>query len=242
MLVTFNDLLNDSLQVLQVRSPDSPLTGAEFSEGMRTFNALLESYSTSSLLVYTVTNAQFPLQSGVESYTMGVGGVFNSPRPTEILNARVIVSGIATVQQLDYPVVEVEFDTYSAISMKLMETSWPSIFYNDGAFPLTNINVWPVPQSSGYTLVLNYLSPATEITGPNTVIDMPPGYYRWLKFQGAVELAPSYQVNASQSTIMLADSARRMLEQVNARVPSMNVGMAGSNGGQTLTGVYVWPN
>jgi len=71
---TVKELIQDSLTMLMVYSPDVILTAEESNTALRTLNSLIESLANESFTINTVTKENFNLVGGQATYTFGTGG------------------------------------------------------------------------------------------------------------------------------------------------------------------------
>ena len=215
---TVKQLIQSSLTMLMVYSPDVILTAEEFNTSLDTLNELIESLANSPFTIYTVTKEDFTLVGGKATYTFGTGGNFNSPRPINIEAVTTAITG--TAGNIDFPVALINYDDYAAISLKTLQTNYPQYCYPDGAYPLNNITFYPVPSSAIPVTIYSYKQ-LGEFTNITESVNYPPGYYRMLKALLAIELAPSYQLEASQNIIDIANDAKRKIMRTNAKSLTM---------------------
>jgi hypothetical protein len=229
MQVTVLDLINGALKNLQVWSPDINLTADEEEDSIRKLTALIESVSNDSLLVYKTTADNFTLAGGVGTYTWGTGGTFNSERPVNVKACTVAISGSAG--NIDMPVAILQYDDFAAIRLKTLQTNYPQYVYIDGDYPLNNVRFYPVPSSA---IPATFYSDKliTTVTSVTDALRLPPGYYRWLEAQLSIDLAPSFQRQASQNIFDIAKSAYRLLSSTNSEPLTMQTDAAlmGSGG------------
>jgi len=230
MQISVLELINGALKKLQVHSHDVSLTPEEINDGLTALTSLVESFSNGSLLVHKVTVDNFTLVGGTGLYTWGTGGTFNSERPVDVKACTVAISGSAG--NIDMPVSILQYDDYAAIRLKTLQTNYPQYVFIDGSYPLNNVRFYPVP--SGAIPVTFYSHKViTNFTSVTDIIILPPGYHRWLEAALAIELAPSYQRQASQNIFDIAKSAMRNLTTTNAEPLTMQTDPAlMGNGGR----------
>jgi len=229
MIVTVQDIINDALTMLQVYSPDVSLTGNEEAQALRTLNGLVESLSNNNQMINVVTTEDFTLIARQGTYTWGAGGDFDSARPITVKSMTVAISGSAG--NIDMPVNLIQYDDWAAIRLKSLQTNYPQYAYIDGAYPLLYVRFYPVPSSAIPVTIYSFKSLA-EFTSITHSLELPQGYFRMLVANLAVELAPSYQLTASQNIIRIAEEAKRALQATNYRPLTMQTDAAlmGSGG------------
>ena len=206
-----------------VYSPDIILTAEENNTALRTLNSIIESLSNDSLTINSVTSENFSLTGGKKTYTFGTGGDFNSPRPTTVKAITTAITG--TAGNIDFPVTILQYDDYAAIQLKTLQTNYPQYAYFDGAYPLNNVSFYPVP-SSAIPVTIYSIKQLQEFTDTTNTVNFPQGYYRMFVALLAIELAPSYQLTASQNIIDIANQAKRGIIRTNQRPLTMQTDAA----------------
>lgn len=81
MATTGRDLVTRSFQNLQIAAAGEPLTADMLADGLARVNHMLAGWQTQSLTVMAVERQIFNLVSNKQTYTIGLGGDFNVPRP-----------------------------------------------------------------------------------------------------------------------------------------------------------------
>jgi len=223
MISSVRDLVQDALTMLMVYSPDIILTAEENNTALRTLNSIIESLSNDSLTINSVTSENFSLTGGKKTYTFGTGGDFNSPRPTTVKAITTAITG--TAGNIDFPVTILQYDDYAAIQLKTLQTNYPQYAYFDGAYPLNNVSFYPVP-SSAIPVTIYSIKQLQEFTDTTNPVNFPQGYYRMFVALLAIELAPSYQLTASQNIIDIANQAKRGIIRTNQRPLTMQTDAA----------------
>lgn len=203
------DIINSSLRILQVASPDVVLTAAEANDALDALNLMLDSWSNESMMLHHVVKESFTLTPGQGAYTIGTGGNLNTDRPTGIEAATI------TVSNSELPLAIVAFDDWAAIRLKTI-TAYPDTLYLDAAYPLGTLNLYPVPINAT-TLTLYSRKPFTQFSSLTAAFSLPPGYARAMKYQLAIELAPEYQTSAGADVIGLAMTAKAGIKRANKR-------------------------
>lgn len=211
--MTGRDLITGSLRLLGAVASGESLGAAEATDGLSALNDMIDGWSTEQLLIPNKVREVFALVAGQESYTMGSGGNFNTARPQKIENALIQIAGTDPV--LEIPVRILNQDQYAGLMIKTVQSTYPTDLYSDGAYPLTSISVWPVPNSS-CSLVLYSWKPLSQLA-LDTVISLPPGYARALRYCLAVELAPEYGKQAPTEVVEIAGTAKGAIKRMNTR-------------------------
>jgi len=116
---------------------------------------------------------------------------------------------------IDESITIIDETTYAMISDKDAQGQ-PDRLYYDNDYPLGNIYLYPVP-SSGYSLTLYTRKPLTQLSSLSTAFNMPPGYKKALIYNLAVELAPDYEKEASDTVKKQAKKAKKVIFVSNTR-------------------------
>lgn len=186
-MATVLDLITDALQDLGTVAIDEVPSAEEAANCLRALNAMISLWNTQSLALYARKAHVFDLVSGQSVYTLGTGGDFNMARPRKILDAFA-----RDASGNDFPVKLYTEQQYASILTKSVGSSLPIAIYDDGAYPLRNITVFPVPQSPPYRLVLWTEDAITQFADLNDDVTLPDGYYQALQHNLAVTVAPKY--------------------------------------------------
>jgi hypothetical protein len=226
-------LIMGSMRLLGLLASGEPPTASEQTDGLAALNDMLDSWSTESLLIPNKVREVFPLVASQQSYTMGTGGNFNTSRPMKIENA--LVQLVGTSPALELPMQILTKDEYAGITLKALLSTFPLYAYIEGTYPLETINVWPVPQATN-NLVLYSWKPLAELSTLQTALSLPPGYQRALRYALAIELAPEFGKQVSETILGIAMEAKQNLKRMNFKPQYLRVddALLGNSG------VYDW--
>jgi hypothetical protein len=212
---TAGNIVNGALRLLRVKPTDVTLDAEDMQIGLQVLNEMLDSWAVEQLLLYQVVRETFSLSAGHNPHTWGAGGDFNSARPIEIVAASISVGSTPSV---DIPLQSISYDAYEAVRLKSLVTNYPREYYNDNAYPLSNIYLYPIP--AGSKINFQSYKALTLFDFPETIVTLPQGYVRALRFNLAVELAPEYQVDVEPTIQMIATTTVGKLKSLNYR-PTM---------------------
>jgi hypothetical protein len=177
-------LIRDGLGLTNAVGVDQTLSADEAADGLRVLNDLIENWSLQNLAVWGEANQNFSASSGQATYTIGVGGAWNSVRPVNI------VEGYATLSNTPYPIYRIQQEEYNAISTK-NQPGTPEAFLYVNDYPLGLITLWPVPDSV-MPISFTIDRVISSISAVGDVISFPPGYYKAFKYALGVELAAPF--------------------------------------------------
>jgi hypothetical protein len=147
---------------------------------------------------------------GLDNFTYTVPGDFPIPRPLRI------TSGFTRFNTLDYPFeVKSTEEEYNSILYKLQPGPWPVMGWWNNQFPYGLLNVYQVPGNGAecHLFTDTVLSNLTL----SSVISMPQGYNRALKWLLAMELAPEYGFEPGPTFMKNVGEARAFMKALNAQ-------------------------
>lgn len=212
MAYTAGSLISSSLRLIGVLASGETETANESTDGLNSLNDLLDSWSTESLLIPNKVREVFALVASQQTYTMGAGGNFDTPRPQRIETALLQLTSNSPVIEL--PMKILTKDQYAGILIKTNASTFPLYLYSDQAYPLTTISVWPVPNSIN-DLVLYSWKPLANLAALTTSISLPPGYQRALRYNLAIELASEYGRAVPEVVMAIAVEAKAAIKRMN---------------------------
>jgi hypothetical protein len=191
----------------------------ESSDALQVLNDMVDTWSTEQLLIYAKAYESFPLVVNQQAYQMGSGAPdFNTARPQKIEDINFQqVSGNTTVE---LPIEIINQDQWAAISVKSITSNLPTRMWPQYTFPYATLNFWPIPMVSENVIIWSW-KPLSEFSSLTTVIDLPPGYSKALRYNLAVELAPEYGKNLSDFLITEATQSKAAIKRMNSRVDLM---------------------
>jgi hypothetical protein len=195
---------------------------------------MLESWSLDRRMCYSVTQENFALTASTGSYTIGSGGVFNTARPTKILNAFIRDSANA-----DSGVTIVEYDAFDSIVVKGVAGSYPRWLYYDKGYDssgLATIKVYPQPQAN-LSLYIDSAKQLQSFASVTTALLMPPGYQRAIESNFTIETAPGLK-SVAPEVIKIAREAKAAVMGVNLPdvVSRMDTGITQRSSGNIIQG------
>lgn len=233
-MTTVNDLVRDAYRALNVVGAKEALKGNQLESGIKLLNRMVDRFNTKNLLPLYVQQETFSLVVDKQIYTIGVGGDFNTVRPTSILKATI------TQNNSNYPMIKYTYDDWMNIFTLTNTSDIPRYFYYEPAYPLGRIHLYYSPSAT------NTINIASEKQQGSYVIDdvlsLSPGYESMFIYNLAKELLLFFP---SESTgplvIKLAAESLKDVEQENVKnimVESEIDSRAFGSGGEA--GGYFW--
>lgn len=173
------------MQALGILGRTEVPSAGESNDALVAFNAMLDSWSSGEdLLSYVVLERSFTLTVGTPSYTIGTGGVINTTRPADIIEAYVRDTG-----GNNFLMEVVTRDKWNQIGNRssTITSQIPDTLFYDPQYPLGVINIFPTPLLA-YSLFYDSTQDQVDPSALTTTISVPPGYERAYVLNLALEL------------------------------------------------------
>lgn len=219
MINTPFDLIVQTLKRTGVLGIGQTPTAEDCNDAFDALNGMIAQWNRKRWLVWAIDDIAFS-STGANSYTIGPGSNFNTPRPDKLEAAYVRLLPVSNGQPIDtWLNIINSHEDYATITLKNLQT-WPSNVFYDTQFPIGNLLFWPVPptgQFEMHVLVKNQIVPFTSIQ-ENISADIPPEYFEALSWNLAARLRPSYQLPPDIQVTNLAKIALNVLRQANVQV------------------------
>lgn len=217
-MTTANDLITRALRTIQFLGDTEVPSASQSSDGLVSFNAMLDSWSAGhGLTAYEIQEQSFALVIGTASYTIGIGGTINVYRPNSITQAYIRDSN-----NNNYGMRIVPRALWNSIGNRgsTITSQIPNTLFYDPQYPLGIINIFPTPLLA-YTCYFDSELQQVTSAALTTSISMPPGYERAFVFNLGVDLAnmmgfPIPAAGANQkNTVQLAEEALANIKRRN---------------------------
>lgn len=186
-------------------------------------NWLIAGWNRKRWLIYELIDVPL-VSTGAESYTVGPGGDFNTPRPDRLEDGCFLRQlNTSPPNQVDYPLRLIQaHEDYSRIRLKSMGT-WPDTIFYDSGFPLGKVFAWPVPQALIYEIHLLLKNQITAFTSLGQPIILPPEYEVALQYNLQVRLRLAYRLPADPVMVALAKDSLNTIRGANIQVPTLRM-------------------
>ena len=209
-MATVQTLIDRSLRLIGViASGDSP-TSDETADCLTALNGMLESWRNNRLFVHAFTESTLTMTVGDASYTIGPSGDLDTTRPVKIESAFMRVSGV------DYPVSVVGKDRFDMIPDKTLTSDLLEMVRYNPTMPTGTLSVWPVP-SVANVLHLTLWSPVASFSAATDAVSLPPGYERAITYNLAIEAAPEFGREPSNTVQRIAMESLANIKRINSR-------------------------
>lgn len=224
-LTTVYDLIADAWDILGLTQAEQVVPPQAQNEFLRALNVMLKSWSAKRTLVPSVAREFFTLVPGINSYTIGTGGTFNTDRPKEVLSA------FLRKDNRDYPVEIVTRQRYDAIYDKNMSRRPCALYYEPG-FPLGRVYLDSAPDNADF-LFLKSFKEMTTYANVLTLAGLEGDYEEAIKYNLAVRKASAHGVTVTSDIAAMAGESLRMirtLRQRNASVATLKLDVTALEG------------
>ena len=209
------DLITLALKDIGALGVGQSISPVDTADSLATLNMMLGQWQGERLSVYHLVDTSVQ-STGALSYSVGVGGAFNTPRPIKIESA------FARLNNIDYPCRLIPSrEDYNRIGYKTLGSMPNAVFY-DAGYPLGTVYFWPLPDAT-YQLHITTMETLPQFAAPGVQISLPPEYLAALRYNLGVWLAPSYQIEPLRSLMMLASNSKRVLKRMNVQIAQLTM-------------------
>lgn len=215
------ELINLALKQSGVLGVGQTASAEDTQDAFKLMNMMLAQWQTNRFLIYHLVTNSKPC-TGQLSYTIGIGGDFNIPRPDRISSAYIQLTAQSAPNKVDYPLTILQArEDYDRIAVK-QQGSMPTALFYDSNYPLGNLYPWSVPDTQ-YTLFVTTYAQLQQFVTVADVINMPPQYEEAIMWNLAGRLRPMYGQQPDPTINALARASINTLEGSNTQIPSMTV-------------------
>lgn len=215
---TPGDIITLALKTANVVGVGQTPAAEDMNDAFNLLNMLLAQLQRRRYFVYGLTTTSFQGNNS-PSYTVGVGGNFNIPRPAKIESAY-FRQNPTTQYPVDYPLEILRSqEDYNRISLKTLN-AFPRYAFYDQAYPLGNLFVWPVPNNT-YTIFISTITQIQQFNDVTDTIAMPPEYSAALMWNLVLELYPFYGLPEAPAVRGKAEASLRIIEEANVQIPQL---------------------
>ncbi|MFN7185687.1 MAG: hypothetical protein ACK5VE_04895 [Alphaproteobacteria bacterium] len=220
MAYTALNLITDTLLDMGVIADQQTPTASQSAGALVKLNDLIESWNIDPQKLYGATQYILPFVANKATYTIGPSGDLNIPRPDDIYAAFVRNTTATPSQQQDIPITMLTDQQWADIPVKGMQGTFPYAVWFNMTNPLIVAYVTPIPTGSNYSLVF-WDNNANATLSLSTVLDLPPGYKRALKYGLFIELAAGYQIPVPDSISTLAVTSKLSIDRQNLQINTL---------------------
>jgi len=214
-MATAFDLVTSALRLIGVLADGETPSDVNANTGLSVLNDMIDAWNAERQAIFTTRSDDFPFVLGQQSYTLGLTGNFNIPRPARIDGMSAILLDNPS-NPIEVPLVMFTVDQWQTeVPVKVVDSSFPQICYDDGGFPLRTLNFWPIPTTQPNSVRI-YSWQALAAQTLVSVVSFPPGYAEALRYNLAARLGAEFNSPASSVVIALAQQGLARIKTMNA--------------------------
>jgi hypothetical protein len=230
-MATFLDIGTDALTEIGQLGIGRAPSAEQMQQALRVANRMLSKWSIQRLMLFTVNVRPFALTPDVQDYTLGPTGSLGAgaqTRPNFVEAAQVtppgssLYLGLNILDQIKWGAIRDKGATCSANGVP--QDVWPEYTY-----PNIGLHFWTIP-SNATALYLKTWEQLQQFATIFDVLNFPPGYEEAIQHNLAMELASFYDMQPSQTTMLLAGEGIAKIQAINAQ----GLGPGGLGESQTL--------
>lgn len=241
IIVSALDIIKSGLRLCNVIAAGEDIDAATANDGLMVLNQMIDAWNADRLAIFTTGSNDFPLVLGKQSYTLGSGGDFDMTRPVRIESMSAILL-YAPDNPVEVPMALYTVDQWqNQVPVKNVTGNFPQLCYDDGNYPLRNLNFWPIPQGQPCNVRIYSWQPLLLASSLNTTINLPAGYSEAFRYNLAVRLSAEFAATLPQTIPSLAVESLARLRSLNAPELTLNsdlqAGPAGYNYKADLFGI-----
>ena len=237
-MTTLRTIFTDSMQRLGIIQANEVPTAGDMQVCLNATNPLIDSLSNDILNIHTISPQRFPLTPNQQSYKLGPAvddsgnptyADFVTTRPMRIENAVVMIYPVIgvdtngntviteTSSTLFEPLQRLNWSQFSDLTVRNIQSSWPTTIYNNNAYPCITLKIWPVPQDT-LAIELWMWEPLATYASLDDELNLPPGYARYLTLKVCQEIASSFAVEMTPALTATLTEAENSIRSKNQQV------------------------
>lgn len=215
-----------ALRLLGVASAEQPISADMAQSALEALNTLLDSFSVERLLTWTRPRYVLPLVADKGAYSWGL--VTGETTPADIshpapVRLEIALLNIGGAPAQEWPIrILTQEEWEEDVWFKDLASMYVECVYLEATQPYNVLHVYPVP-TGGHTLILLPWQAHSPYASWDSVLEWPQGYQRAFQYNLALELAPQYMVEPSQTIMRIADESKRALYPINLTMGHLSV-------------------
>lgn len=188
-------------------------TDQEADDALKTLNEIVDKWNVESLMIPANKTVKFNL-TNKQVYTFGTGGDIPDLRPPSgVLNAYYNMPNTSGGGVISIPVQVITENQYNSITLKELQVNIPSQLFYRSSYPLGEVYVYPI--SNEGEIVLTVSGQFLAFDTLDSMVDLPSGYIKALRYNLAVELSTEYGRQLSDKVEAMAVGAKSFIKTTN---------------------------
>lgn len=187
--MTVAEVIDLAFQNLGVIQPGETVSAAMQTAAFNALKAMYSGWGAEQLMCFDVGHSEYSLVANTPQYTFGMSGTFvTSLRPVRVIGW----AGKSGNFRSGGPIMSFDALRASVNDASGMRSILPMKVAADNDFPNLNILVWPTPDTSPGTLILDYWMELVTFSSVGQSLDLPAGFEAALHWNLALELSGQY--------------------------------------------------
>lgn len=235
---TATTVIGSACQLIGLYAPGETPSDADGVVALHWLNNLIGSWAQTNTTIPVVAREVFTLVANQASYTIGVGGNFNTARPpnqSNVVGAALLLTTPGPPNEVEVPLGLLTDDGYANLRVKGMLSGQPKVLYYNPTYATSDfgtITLWPVPNVATNTLVLYLEKALSEFADLTTTYRFPPGYAEALELQLAKRLSLIYpKAQVPEGFERLAAESWATIQRANLKLSDLTNDLVGARGG-----------
>lgn len=221
---TARDLITSTMRLIGVLAASETPAAAELSDGLTVLNGLIDEWGVHRLTMQAVARYPFDLVVGQQSYTIGEAGDFDIEPPITLDHVNLLLPTDTSNPQTELPLALLTYDLYAATAIKELTSSLPTqCFYNKTTAEIATLWLWPIPQQTGLQVILYVPTVVSQFDNVTVEVTLPPGYYKALRYNLAIELMAEYTLPPRDDIRQLAMDSLSAVKRINLVMADLTV-------------------
>ena len=214
---TFGDIITDALTEINALTPGQPVDANDMALALARGNAFLDACNGSPLMQYVRRLDAYTFGTSKEAYTIGrgAGADFNAERPTDILEAAIVLTTASP--NVYIPLTMVNANQWANFYVLNYSTSIPAIMWYELTYPNGTMHFLGTPSLTNYEVRILTSQQLGQAASTGTQFVFPPGYYEAFMYSLAERLC-----NPFGKTGEIAARLRVQAREARASVKSGN--------------------
>ncbi len=228
---TVADLIVASLKRINAVGAAGEISPEDMEDAFQRLVSLMESYQLDGLSIpYTVRTVwDLTSSKGIlgNPYTVGTGGDVNVLRPSLPDSLDVRFQDPTVTPTIEYRMNMLTDDAWALVPQKNLTSPLPTSWYYQPTYAsgFGSLYFWFVPTNSNLQGVMYSPAQIAAFVAKTDSVILPPGYYRMLRDNLALELSPEWDYNAQADPALIKSALESMalVRRANYRPADMAV-------------------
>lgn len=206
---TIEGIINDAMHDAGLLGEGEVPNSQQFADCGRRLQDMIQLWMTQGVKLFLNSEINFPIQAGVNLYTLGPSGTVITPRVTQVLEANVV-----TPQGIRRPLVSLAWEEWMRLSQIEGIQSTISSYFNDKQVAYSRFFVWNTPDATEglNTLQLHVRHAVEDIQNLNERSQFPAEWRIALRWGLADEICTGQPNAIMQRCAARASAYREALE------------------------------